>query len=289
MLGEEIKIGTRHIGMRKSVRYTNFEAESVLCNDPWLFVELWLKRNKKKEALAFWLQARRFSETVSNMSVEAAPLTQYYAFLNATNALLEVRGPLHRNRHGVSGERPEKAKTSLENEKVKFQSGGVLPALCAYLGDNSPSQEYSLKDLLWNLPFVHRAFQHTYKSNLYPELFIPLQEACYVSMDDTSEGWFQAQVVPRYADGRILKNIPSSFKVFKDEGQTYVRRKKPFKWLRGRTNRQDKSDALVRLGNYHATTRRVIVTISGNRDFWYLKKSMTKNSLSERHSLAILP
>lgn len=286
MLGKQIKIGTRRVWMHKSVRHTNFESESVLSNDPWLFVELWLKRNKKIDSLAFWLQARRFAEAASRMSVESAPLTLYYAFLNATKALLEVRATPHGNRHGVSGERPETAKASLANEKVQFQSGGVLPALCTYLGDTASSQEYSLKDLLWNLPFVHRAFRHTFTSS--PELFIPLEQACYVSHDDTSEGWFQAQVVPRYTDRRILRHIPSSFEFFEDEGKTYIRRAKRFKWLRGRTSKQEKSNALVRLGNYHATTRRVIVTISGNRDLWYLKKSMAGNSLSERHGLAII-
>jgi hypothetical protein len=56
VLGNKIKIGTKRVWMHKSVRHTNFEAESVLSNDPWLFVELWLKRSKKTDALEFWLQ-----------------------------------------------------------------------------------------------------------------------------------------------------------------------------------------------------------------------------------------
>ena len=137
MLGKQIKIGTRKVWMHKSIRHANFEAESILSNDPWLLVELWLKLSKKENALAFWLQARRFSEAASNVSVEAAPLTLYYAFLNVAKALLVVGSTSHGNRYGVSGERPETVKASLAKEKVQFQSGGVLLALCSYLGDTA--------------------------------------------------------------------------------------------------------------------------------------------------------
>ena len=286
MKGKQIQIGTRKIWMHKSIKHTDFEAESVLSNDPWLFVELWLKRNKKSDALAFWLQARRFSEAAETLGVEAAPLPLYYAFLNATKALLEVRSAVHGNNHGVTGDRPENAKASLANEKVTFKSGGVLPALCSYLGDSISEREYDLKGLLGNIPFVHRAFRHTFTSS--PELFIPLEKACYVSRDGTSEGWFEAQVVPRYADKRILRHIPKSFEFFEHNGSTYVRRRKRFKWLMGRSNKKDKTRAVARLANYHATVRRVIVPISGNRDLWYLKKSLANNALSERHTLSII-
>lgn len=286
MSQKQIKIGTRNVWMHKSIRHTDFEAESVLSNDPWLFVELWLKREKKSDALAFWLQARRFADSAASLSVEAAPLPLYYSFLNATKALLIVCSQTHGNNHGVSGERPEKAKTSLVNEKVKFQSGGVLAGLCSYLGESTSRHEYDLKNLLWNLPFVHRAFRHTFKSA--PELFIPLERACYVTHSRTSEGWFQAEVIPRYTDRRILRHIPPSFEFFKNDDATYVRRKKRFSWLSGRSNNVDKKRALNRLATYHATTRRVIVAISGKRDLWYMKKALADNDLTERHTLSIL-
>ncbi|MBB3066662.1 YaaC family protein [Limibacillus halophilus] len=285
MKGKQIKLGNRRVWMHKAIQHTNFEAESVLSNDPWLFVELWLKRNGKADALAYWLQARRFADATKTLGIEAAPLTLYYSFLNATKALLEVRSAVHGTTHGVTGERPASAKASLANEKVTFLSGGVLPALCRYLGESPNKHEYSLKELLWNLPFVHRAFRHTFTSA--PELFIPLEKACYVSHDGTSEAWFEAMVIPRYADGRILQSIPGLFETFEHAGNTFVRREKRFKWIKGRSDKREKSQALVRLGNYHSTTRRIVVPISGNRDLWYLKKNSTQNKLAERHELSI--
>ncbi|WP_417799101.1 MULTISPECIES: YaaC family protein [Rhodospirillales] len=273
--------------MHKSVKQANFETESVLSNDPWLFVELWLKRKKNANALSYWLQARRFSEAASNMSVEAAPLTLYYSFLNATKALLEMNGTLHGSHHGVSGDRPEKAKASLANEHVQFKDGGVLPALCRYLGDSTPGTSYNLKQLLWNLPYVHRAFRHTFTSST--ELFIPLESACYVSPQNNSNGWFQARVVPRYADGRTLRSLPRSFEHFEHtDGCTYIRRKKRFRWYQGRARKEIKLNAIKRLVSYHSKTRRVIVTISGSRDLWYIKKYHKDNIVAERHGLAII-
>lgn len=272
--------------MHKAIKNPDFESESVLSNDPWLFVELWLKRQKKSDALAYWLQARRFAEASALLGVEAAPLTLYYAFLNATKALLLVRGSTHGNTHGVSGERPEKAKASLANEIVTFQSGGVLPGLSGYLGESTISQRFTLKDLFWNIPFIHRAFRHTFTSK--SELFVPIENATYVKSHTTSESWFQAEIVPRYTDGRILRHLPSSFEYFTEENKTYVRRKKRFRWISGKANKQTKAQAISRLTNYHSSTRRVIVPISGNRDLWYLKKSFADNPPAERHQLSVM-
>lgn len=286
MSWSQIRIGTRRVWMHKAVRHANFSAESVLSNDPWMFVELWLKRNKKEDALAFWLQAQRFTDFARGMDVEAAPLALYYSFLNATKALLIVRSAQHANQHGVAGSRPETAKASLANEKVRFKAGGVLPALCSYLGDTASEQEYDLKSLLWNLPFVHRAFRHTFTSS--PELFIPIENAGYVRKEKSSEAWFQAECMPRYCDKRILRHMPSSFECFDEDGKTYFRRRKRFTWVNGRMTKSATEMGLNRLAAYHATVRRVVVPITGNRDLWYLKKSLAQNSLAERHSLAIM-
>lgn len=272
--------------MHKAIKNVDFASESVLSNDPWLFVSLWLKREKKEEALAFWNQARRFYEASLLMSTEAAPLAAYYCLLNATKTLLSVRSSQHKDIHGVSGERAEEAKAYLGVEKIKFGTAGVLPALCAYLGESSVNTEYSLKDLLWNLPFVHRAFRHTYSSAA--ELFIPIENACYVKHSDNSDAWFQATVAPRYCDNRILRHIPKSFEFFEKDGATYIRRKKRFVWANGRSSKSKLDQGIKNLINYHSSVRRLIVPITGNRDLWYLKKNLKENPVAERHSLTII-
>jgi hypothetical protein len=286
MINNQLKIGNRKVWMHKAIKNVDFGSESVLSNDPWLFVSLWLKREKKEKALAFWNQARRFHEASLLMSIEAAPLAAYYCLLNATKTLLLVRSSNHKDIHGVSGDRAEKAKAYLGVEKIKFGTTGVLPALCGYLGESSVNTEYSLKDLLWNLPFVHRAFRHTYSSAA--ELFIPIQNACYIKHSNSSEAWFQASVVPRYCDDRILRHIPKSFEYFGKNDEISIRRKKRFDWVNGKHTRSKQDQAIRNLISYHSSIRRLIVPITGNSDLWYLKKNLKENPVAERHSLTII-
>ncbi|QRF67127.1 YaaC family protein [Rhodobacteraceae bacterium PD-2] len=149
-----------------------------------------LKGNSSTESLSFWQQARRFADASHNAPVQARPLILYYCFLNAAKALLTCKNFDHGKHHGVSGTRPEDARASLVNEVVNFKSGGILPALCRYFGESATEEQYSLSDLFWNVPFIHRAYRLTYTSKA--ELFIPLEGACYMRKVNSSEAWFQA-------------------------------------------------------------------------------------------------
>ena len=283
---EPIKISSRRVWMHKGVVDPNFGAMHVLSDNPWQFVELYLTRAKSRDALDYWKQARRFAEAAAQMSAESAPLAVYYSFLNASKALLCHKKVKHDDRHGVAGDRAENARASLANEKVKFQNGGVLPSLCKYFNETAVATELSLRDILWNLPFIHRAFCLSFTSAT--DLFIPLERACYVRHDKKKEAWFQAEIVPRFSDQRTLRSLPSSFETWEDNGKTLVRRKKRFDWYIGRTALDQKTLATKRLKNYHATTRRVIVSISGDRDLWYLKKEVKNNPAAGRHTLTLM-
>lgn len=70
----------------------NFNAKSILVNDPWDYVELWLKRSEcSNDSLFYWQQARQFYEATKKSPLSSAPLTAYYCFSNATKPLLSVR------------------------------------------------------------------------------------------------------------------------------------------------------------------------------------------------------
>ncbi len=271
--------------MHKCVVNPDFAAEHVLSRDPWLYVELLLQRSNAPEAaqsLPFWRQARKFAEASEEISASAAPLVLYYAFLNATKALLTFKKMSIGSNHGVAGDRPEFARATLSNEIIKFKQGGVLPDLCRFYGESTAAHEYSLKDILWNIPYIHRAFRLTYTSAT--DLFIPLEKARYVKRSGSNEAWFQAEVITRFADKRKLVNIPPSFEYHSDGSSHIVRRKKRFRWCNTRASSTEKTGALKRLSVYHSKTRRVIVNISGNRDLWYLKRHQEKNPVGQRHT-----
>ncbi|WP_197048229.1 YaaC family protein, partial [Mycobacterium paragordonae] len=50
-----------------------------------------MKREKASESLSYWQQAKRFADASNGMPTEAAPLTIYYSFLNASKALLTYK------------------------------------------------------------------------------------------------------------------------------------------------------------------------------------------------------
>lgn len=48
-----IKINRRNLTLKRSYNEPNFSGKSILVNDPWEYVELWLKRNNNSnEALS---------------------------------------------------------------------------------------------------------------------------------------------------------------------------------------------------------------------------------------------
>lgn len=62
---------------------------------------------------------------------------------------------------------------------MKFHTSGVLAGLGEYYQQKPQKTEsYNLKDLLYNLPYIHRAYIMTYTDK--PELFIPIYNPRFV-------------------------------------------------------------------------------------------------------------
>jgi hypothetical protein len=204
----------KNLTIRKAIVEPDFNSRTILTSSPWEYVEMWLKRHKQKKALFYWEQAKNFSSASLKLPPTSSPLTTYYSFLNATKTLLEVKKMSFTEMHGVTGA-IEGNKTLLSNEKVTFQPSGVLAELCRYLNETSNYEEYSLKDLLYNLPYIHRAYNLTYKSQ--PELFIPISEPKFVKKTKSTESWFCAAIKDdRYAKPNIIHKLSTKYE--RDEG-----------------------------------------------------------------------
>ena len=208
-------------------------------------------------------------------------MTAYYCFLNATKALLTVRGETFSDRHGVHGEN-EPGKRSLQAEKVNFQGQGVLGALCHLCGEDSNPAQYSLKETLYNLPFIHRAYTLTYRS--VTPLFIPLRNPRFVRKTGSTETWFCAELEPRYHNRHTDGKLPDGWEI--DVGAPMpgtIRRKARFKWkVRG-----DQRGNLERLTNYHREIRKQLFYIVGPMRLWYLKRGDTGQACIPRSSLTL--
>lgn len=267
MPAHKLHIAGKSVRLHGSLVSPDFRTQRVLCSDPWDFVSLWLKRNHHKDALFYWEQARHFYNASLSLPELSSPLTSYYCFLNATKALLSAKKQVFIESHGVGGH-SELGYKSLANEVVDFQGGGILPSLCKYLSEpDNAGKNFTLKDIFWQMPFIHRAFCLTYTSTT--ELFIPIQSNCFMRKDGSKEAWFQAEIDKRYINSHTENVIKPGFELLTQDGKYFIRRKRRFKW-----SGRDIENSIQQFSTYHKQIRRRIIPIYSSENRWYIKKSV---------------
>lgn len=277
MAHETIVIDRKPLLFRRSVIKPAWKDEKVLTSDLWMYVDLWIRRNAKgTDAQFFWEQARQFYRASLGLPITASPLTLYYCFLNATKALLHAKGIVFTDHHGVTGKKVA-TKASLSNEEVTLKTSGVLPAFVDYYGDQR-NGSYTLKELLGNMAFVHRAYCLSYSE---PYHFFSLESPRYVKAIGADEAWISAELEARFDDKRVLATLPPGYqKNTKFEDALVIRKKKRFRWKSGGKN---KTKNLQRLTEYHSKLRRDITYITGT-DRWYLKRRHSTIVSIDRHT-----
>ncbi len=268
----------RPLLIRRAVVGPHWEGEKVLTSDIWTYVDLWLRRNAgKTDANFYWQQAQEFYRASLGLPVTASPLTLYYCFLNATKALLVAKGIAFTDKHGLTG-KSQPGRASLANEKVTLKGAGVLPSLIQYYGDALALDTYSLKEMFFNLAFVHRAYCLSYKENY---LFFPLENCRYVRGVGGTEGWISADLEDQFHDERVLATLPPGYE--RDLGvpeTVVVRKRQRFRWHPGTAN---KTANIARLSSYHAQRRRDVTYIAGVGR-WYLKRRYAGALIIDRHA-----
>ncbi len=280
MATTDIQYKNKALTLHKSITAPHFNERTVLATSTWDYVDLWLKRNKKNDARFFWNQARSFYEATLNLPKTSAPLTAYYCFLNATKALLLTKSAQFSDQHGVSGFTTQ-GPTALSNERIKIKNGGVLPALCQIFGEAiNPQDIYTLKDILYNLPYIHRAFSLTFTDK---ELFIPISNPKIVKSTKTHEAWLTAELSGKYANVSTINKLPPSFE--RDSAildKFIIRSKHRFNW-----RPRQKSDSLIRYKTYHARLRKEILYINTGTNKWHLKRGGVTAGVIDRNCLVL--
>lgn len=278
-----LKIGAQEVTFRKASVQPDFRAPTVLVSDPWDYVEMWLKRSGKKDVLFYWQQARHFFSASTGLPKTASPLTSYYCFLNAAKALLLQKGITFSEKHGVSGE-PQGEKAVLANETVTFNQSGILAGLCNYFGEPAQNETYCLKDIFYNIPYIHRAYTLTFSSQ--PELFFPIERPCYVRKSSSSEAWFCAEIInTKFKNQHTINKLPEGFE--RDIGANdkwVIRRKNRFAWKQGKAEFKNN---IERLTGYHQATRKNIFYIQGHLRLWYFKRGGVPQGIIQRSPLTL--
>ena len=289
---KNIVVNSKEISLLKPITSADYDSKTILTDSAWEYVELWLKRQKdekSQEALFFWQQAKHFFQASECLPQNSKPLTSYYCCLNATKALLCISGIDVTNiSHGITQKRyVQNVSNSLDKAEVIFLGAGVLNELSKYLGENVDKKTYTIKDLMYNIPCIHRTYSITYSGS--PELFIPIRDVKFVREDTTSKAWVQFSIDSRYANGNALRYLPQGYKktvVSKDPTGFYVRKENSrFTW----DVHVDKEERFSKLSAYHKKVRKDLFYIYGNSKLWYIKKDLPNNShILKRNSLTLI-
>jgi hypothetical protein len=184
---------------------------TVLTLKPWTYVTLWLKRCGYEKAGCYWEQSHQFYRASIGLPLQSAPLLLYYSFLNATKALLSAKREEFIEWHGVKGTKESHSKVVLANQFAQLCNSGVAPSLAKYLGDSEATKIHSLKDLFFNLAFIHRCYVLTYASSR--EMFCPLEKSFFAFDGSKEEAFFYAVPSSSVDPKWLLRRLPPAFKV----------------------------------------------------------------------------
>lgn len=246
-----------------------FNEPTILVQDHFDYVSLWLKRNRNRHAELYWNQARNFYKATEEIPRESKPLTAYYCMMNAAKCLLTVKGSVIDEYHGLSGS--EKAdKCILPNELIEVKQKGVIPGLCKYYEASSIlGQTVDLKNVLFNIPYIHRAFNISFSNS--DNLFIPLSDPHFARSKANEESWFTAEIKDKqYQNIKILQKQRAWEIDAGEKGGVHIRSKRRFKWHSKGPSRKDNIKNLIM---YHKVVRRDIKYIYGQTRLWYLKRT----------------
>jgi len=290
-----IKIKGRIASPHKASKSPDLKSRNVLTNSPWDFVELWLKKEKQKDALFYWNQAREFHKASHGLPIQSSPLLHYYSFMNAVKALLSSKNIAFDEYHGVTSHnmRNNSNRINLANEGVKIKSQGVLPSLSRYLGETETNNTHSLQELLFNLPYIHRTYCLTYKSQT--DMYIPIKNAHFVCDRSSNQAFFRASLSADYSNAHVAKRLPTMFQLENTEKEYLIKSKRCAAFTRpGRPTTSDMANLL----SLHGDVRKEIFYINGAETLWYIKgntsgprridRSPTTITLAAMHRLSEL-
>jgi hypothetical protein len=253
----------------------------VLAQDPYSFPATWdaVERLQNEQGIdpTLFINSTRWNG-FEEWSVFLGFCASTRVSVNATKSLLLVKKLQFVEHHGVSGETIGD-RSSITNERVILRNAGILPTLCGYLGDTVNGEQYSLRDLLYNLAYIHRAFSLSLPS--CPELFIPIKCPLIVRSNKNNEAWFCAQLDGRYASAHVLNKLTGYERDESITDRYIIRKKRRFTW-----QPRDKG-RIATFAEYHCKLRKDLQYIYSPQRLWYLKRKTPIAGMIARSPLVI--
>ncbi|MDW7617258.1 YaaC family protein [Peribacillus simplex] len=142
-------------------------------------------------------------------------------------------------------------------------------------------ETYTLKNILYNLEFVHRAYKLSFNSE--PELFIPIIKPRFVFDKSNGESWLEFQLEVDDSNTRTLTNIEGFERddYYKTDAY-YLRTRDAFTW--SSKNNQENLDGF---NSYYKKYRKMFVYIYSTNELWYFKRTNLTTGIINRNSMVL--
>ncbi|WP_145507204.1 YaaC family protein [Yersinia alsatica] len=270
-----ILINNRVMKPHKASLYPDLNSRNVLTYSHWDFVELWLKRNNKEDALFYWNQARVFNQASSGLSNQSSPLLHYYSFMNAAKALLSSRDIIFNQHHGVTAAKNDNyTNEGLETTGIFIKGSGIVPSLATYIKDEDERKQYSLYDLFYNLPYIHRTYCLTY--NIQEDMFIPIKDAHFIYDASSEHAYFIATLSKDFSYDGIGELLPNCFQLISDDDNNEYKIRSTYS-INYISQTPPSANELDMLTSLHNKIRRNLYYINGAETLWYIKSTINQD------------
>lgn len=308
--------------MKKSYTTPNFQSNTILTDDIFTYIEFYFTSHKKAmkyrnasskavygnekkyHYLFYWKQAMTFYQAAKALPIGSVPLAAYYSMLNAAKAFLAFKCDYiedfveHFGSHGLF-EAKDLAEQDLSTIAVARRAKGVYPLFGKTIDKdfdaiwpNGKNHAITLKKLLYNLAYIHRAYITTYNTPRgvnSQELFIPLivggaphyckgNDSNLYLMFDVDKEFFSATAIT--IPTAHISSISSKFAVSDKSNFT----------LRSTTGaKRNTTDSLsTEFKEFNDELRREFQYIRSNDRLWYLKRTaLTGDDVINLNSMLI--
>ena len=312
LIFDDMPIQHKNQPLRMTKAYTkqDFSKHTVLTDDVFTYVSFFFdthnksmkyKDTSKKDKFGspdqyhykfYWKQAEIFYKSAKSIDVEASPVAAYYCMLNAAKAYVAFVSDSvdsfveEFSVHGISEDQGDSGK-DLSTISISHKKKGVFPLFAKRLDANfetiwafGTDNSKTLKDILYNLVFVHRAYSMTYstRSKSVEELFVPLEVGESPKFYKGSDGkaylmaplyktWFPMTATKIPVD--VQSSIDSMFTVKTDS---------PFTIITAEGAKRNTGSVSTEIKDKLALCRKHFSYIYGKGRLWFLKRSNLASS-----------
>ena len=292
----------KSLRMNKAYSIQNYQSNTILTDDTFTYIDFFFSSHTKAmkyrdPALKarhgdasqyhysfYWKQAMAFYNAAQTLPIESSPLASYYSMLNAVKALIAYREKYvddFINDFSAHGLAEEKTMTgdSLEHIGVKRYDFGVFVHFGKMLEPDFATEwpkntAWTLKKLLSNLAYLHRAFITTYTTprRKIPEQFLPVAAGKAPVYRKANDGNLYLTVeVEKSHFSPSLVTIPSS--ALAAIAPEFVLEKNDGFILRSANGAKRNSDSISKeLKELNTLLRKKFQYIKSERRLWYLRE-----------------